>query len=78
MPLKSPKSSALLRAGAGIGICQVAWAKRDSKLVRLMPEELSIPLDTWVTMHEDQRGSPRCRVAFEALSQGLEAYLAGR
>jgi hypothetical protein len=28
-------------------------------------------------MHEDLRGSPRCRVTFDALAEGLLAYTGG-
>ncbi len=66
---------ALIRAGAGIGICQVGLAKRDPALVRLLPRAFSMKLDTWVTMHEDLRSSPRCRVAFDALVEGLAQYV---
>jgi DNA-binding transcriptional LysR family regulator len=66
---------ALIRAGAGIGICQAAIGRRDETLVRLFPREFSLPLDTWITMHEDLRNSPRCRVAFDALARGLEQYI---
>jgi len=68
---------ALIRAGAGIGLCQVPLARRDPQLVRLLPKRLSFPLETWVTMHEDLRGSPRCRVTFDALVAGMLTYLAG-
>ncbi|UVH57303.1 LysR family transcriptional regulator [Variovorax paradoxus] len=68
---------ALIRAGAGIGICQVALAKRNAALVRLMPRTFSLKLDTWVTMHEDLRNSPRCRAAFDALVEGLSLYIGG-
>ncbi|WP_432728807.1 LysR family transcriptional regulator [Variovorax sp. W6] len=68
---------ALIRAGAGIGVCQVGLAKRDAALVRLMPRAFSLKLDTWVTMHEDLRNSPRCRVAFDALVEGLAQYIGG-
>jgi DNA-binding transcriptional LysR family regulator len=67
---------ALIRAGAGIGACQVALARRDG-LVRVLPKLFSLPLETWVTMHEDLRASPRCRAAFDALADGLEQYVAG-
>jgi DNA-binding transcriptional LysR family regulator len=67
---------ALIRAGAGIGICQAPLARRAPALVRLLPESLSLSLDTWVAMHEDLRSSPRCKVAFDALAEGLLAYLA--
>jgi DNA-binding transcriptional LysR family regulator len=67
---------ALIRAGAGIGICQAAIARRDDALVRLFPRQFSLPLDTWTTMHEDLRNSPRCRVTFDALVKGLQQYVA--
>ena len=66
---------ALIRAGAGIGVCQAAIARRDEAFVRLFPREISLPLDTWITMHEDLRNSPRCRVAFDALVKGLQQYV---
>ncbi|MDK2124595.1 LysR family transcriptional regulator [Parachitinimonas caeni] len=69
---------AMLRAGAGIGICQIALAQRDVDLVHLLPEQLSLSLTTWVAMHEGLRTSPRCRVTFDALVSGLRAYLGQR
>ncbi len=68
---------AMLRAGAGIGICQVALAAREPQLVRLLPESLNMGLETWLTMHEDLRHSPRCKVTFDALLKGLQAYVGG-
>lgn len=65
----------LIRAGAGIGVCQVPLAARAPALVRVLADAFAFPLDTWVTMHEDLRASPRCRVAFDALVAGLEAYI---
>jgi DNA-binding transcriptional LysR family regulator len=65
---------ALIRAGAGLGLCQVAVAKRDPALKRVLKRELGIPLETWLTMHEDLRDSPRCRVVFEALVVGLQQH----
>lgn len=67
---------ALLRAGAGLGICQVALARRDPALQRVLPGQLSLQLETWVTMHEDLRNSPRCRVSFDALVEGLQQHVA--
>ncbi|HEY1395476.1 LysR family transcriptional regulator [Roseateles sp.] len=66
---------ALIRAGAGLGLCQVALAKRDPALRRVLEAELSIPLETWVTMHEDLRDSPRCRAVFDVLVAGLERHV---
>jgi DNA-binding transcriptional LysR family regulator len=66
---------ALIRAGAGIGACQAAIARRDDALVRILPKQFSLPLETWVTMHEDLRNSSRCRVTFEALVKGLQRHV---
>ncbi|HEX2569220.1 MAG TPA: LysR family transcriptional regulator [Polyangia bacterium] len=68
---------ALIRAGCGIGACQVALAQRDPALVRVLPRHFELKLETWVTMHEDLRSSPRCRVTFDALVKGLSSYVAG-
>ncbi|WP_420998436.1 LysR family transcriptional regulator [Cupriavidus sp. 30B13] len=65
---------AMIRGGVGIGICQAALAARDDTLVRVLPAAFSMQLETWVTMHEDLRDSPRCRAAFDALAEGLAAY----
>lgn len=66
---------ALIRAGAGIGVCQIPIARRDEAIVRVLPRQFSLPLETWVTMHEDLRNSPRCRVTFDALVKGLQSYV---
>jgi DNA-binding transcriptional LysR family regulator len=62
---------ALLRSGAGIGICQIPIAARDPSLTRLLPQHVAIPLETWLVMHEDLRNSARCRATFDALLKGL-------
>lgn len=67
---------ALIRAGAGLGICQVALARRDPALQRVLPGQFTLQLETWVTMHEDLRNSPRCRACFDALVQGLQQHVA--
>jgi DNA-binding transcriptional LysR family regulator len=66
---------ALIRSGAGIGVCKVAIARRDDAIVRVLPNQISLPLETWIAMHEDLRHSPRCRVTFEALVKGLQSYV---
>lgn len=67
---------AAVRAGFGIGMCQLGLARREPALVRVCPG-FSYVLDTWVAMHEDLRHSPRCAVTFAALAEGLSAYIAG-
>lgn len=66
---------ACIRAGVGIGICQVGLARRDPALVRVLPKAFTYPLDTWVAMHEDLRPALRCRIAFDALVDGLMDYV---
>ncbi|AXE31260.1 LysR family transcriptional regulator [Chromobacterium phragmitis] len=65
---------ALLRAGAGIGFCQLPLARRDG-LRRILPDRYALRLDTWITMHEDLRHSPACKTAFDALVAGMLDYI---
>ena len=37
---------ALIRSGAGIGLCQVAIARRDDAIVHVLPKQVSLPLET--------------------------------
>jgi len=64
----------LLRAGAGIGFCQVPLAKGHD-LVRLLPKAFSLRLGIWLAMHENLRTTPRCRAVFDGLTDGLRRYL---
>ncbi|MDF4026315.1 LysR family transcriptional regulator [Luteibacter sp. PPL201] len=66
---------ALIRAGAGIGVCQVELARSHRDLVRVLADDFAYRMDTWVTMHEDLRHSPRCKAAFDALAQGLQQHI---
>lgn len=61
---------AAIRAGFGIGICQVAIASRHPDLVRVLPQ-IAIDLGVWLVMHEDLRTDLRCRTVFDALAEGL-------
>jgi DNA-binding transcriptional LysR family regulator len=67
---------ALVRAGAGIGTCQVALARRAPVLERVLADQFAWPLETWVAMHEDLRQNTPCRVVFEALVDGLTRHIA--
>lgn len=66
---------AMIRAGCGIGVCQVNLAARDPNLVNILPGSIPLGLETWLTMHEDLRNNPRCKVTFDALLKGLQDYL---
>jgi DNA-binding transcriptional LysR family regulator len=67
---------AAIRAGIGIGLCQVGIARRDPNLVHLLADEFAFPMDTWVVTHEDLRHVQRVRLVYDALVEGLTAYAA--
>ncbi|WP_119679410.1 LysR family transcriptional regulator [Indioceanicola profundi] len=66
---------AAIRAGFGIGVCQVPLARREPRLVRLLPDRFALNLGTWLVMHEDLRSTPRCRAVFDGLASGLKSHL---
>ncbi|WP_244445206.1 LysR substrate-binding domain-containing protein [Microvirga sp. BSC39] len=49
---------AAIRAGFGIGVCQVPIAARNPDLVRVLAEEFRLDLQTLVVMHEVLRSNP--------------------
>ena len=67
---------AAIRAGFGIGACQVPLARRDPSLVPVLPHAFDLILPAWVVMHEDLRSCPRCRATFDGLVEGLSRYIA--
>jgi DNA-binding transcriptional LysR family regulator len=67
---------AAIRAGYGVGACQIGIARRDPNLERVLPKEFALPLETWLVMHEDLSSSPRVRTLFDHLGKGLKTYLA--
>ncbi len=68
---------AAIRAGAGIGFAQLGVANREQDLVRILPERFEFPLETWVAMHENFKTTRRYRLVFDALVDGLKAYMIG-
>lgn len=64
----------LIRAGAGIGICQVQLADGYIPLQRVLPDFFALYLDTWLVMHEDLRNNPCCKLVFDMLAEGLQEY----
>jgi DNA-binding transcriptional LysR family regulator len=62
-----------IRSGFGAGVCQSGIARREG-WVRLLPA-LSISLPCWVVMHEDLKANPACRATFDALVEGMRAYV---
>ncbi len=66
---------AAVRAGVGIGACQLGLA-RDPPLVRVLADAFSFDLGIWVAMHEDLKAIRRMRLMFDHLSRELGAYVA--
>ena len=66
---------ACLRAGYGISPCQLALA-RDHELIPILKDKFHFDLEVWVAMHEDLKAVKRMRLMFEALAEGLKAYVA--
>lgn len=66
---------ALIRAGVGIGLCQVGLAEQDDNLVRLLEEDFCFDMESWVTMHEDLRKSAACSAVFDQLVKGMQSYV---
>lgn len=66
---------AALKAGFGLGVCQVALARRDG-LVPLLPGVLEFTLGMWLVMHRDLRSTRRVRLMFDHLALYLKAYIA--
>ena len=66
---------AALRAGVGIGPCQLGIARRDRNLVPVLHREFVIALEVWLVMHRDLRGNRRVRLAFDHLAVELASYV---
>lgn len=67
---------AALRAGIGIGPCQVPLAARSPSLRRLVPA-IHFDMETWLVTHENLRSSKRISLVFEHLVHALGEYIAG-
>jgi DNA-binding transcriptional LysR family regulator len=69
---------AALKAGLGIGLVQSAIAKLDPDLIPVLPEQVSLKLECWLAVHEDQKNQPAIRVTFNALADGLAKWVASQ
>ena len=67
---------AAVRAGFGIGFVQHGIARREKNLVAVLPDEISLPMDMWLVLHEDLRASRRLRLMMDYLAKGLGEYVA--
>jgi DNA-binding transcriptional LysR family regulator len=65
---------AAIRAGVGIGMCQLPLAAGPPPLRRLLPQ-IAVNLPVWVVTHEDLRASRRVSIVFEHLASSLTQYV---
>jgi DNA-binding transcriptional LysR family regulator len=65
---------AALRAGFGIGACQLGIARRDKQLVPVLHAQVLFSLEMWLVMHRDLRNSRRIRLLFDHLAEELTGY----
>jgi len=65
---------AAMRAGFGIGGCQIGIAQRDAALLPVLPEQLTFKLDMWLLTHGDLRRNKRVMALYRYLTQHLSAY----
>lgn len=63
-----------VKAGFGIGVCQLGIAANDPDLVPVLPETVEFGLEMWVAMHEDLRQTRRVRLVFDHLVETLAVY----
>ncbi len=65
----------LVRAGCGIGFAQSGVGDEDPSLVRLFPEVPIPGLPVWLAAHEQMRKTPRIRLVWDMLAEGLRPML---
>lgn len=69
---------AALRAGFGLGVCQLPIAARDADLVRVLPREIAYDLPIWVVMHAALKRERRMAAVFDHLARGMRGYIRAR
>ena len=65
---------ALVRQGMGIGAMMEEIALETPGIVRVLDDVPPVRFPIWLVTHRELRTSPRIRVVFEALSQGLARH----
>ena len=65
---------AAVRAGIGVGLCQLPIGAGPPPLRRLLPK-FSLELPIWVVTHEDLRSSRRVAIVFDHLVAALGVYV---
>jgi DNA-binding transcriptional LysR family regulator len=66
---------AALRAGVGVGGCQLSVAAKEPELVPVLPRDVMYKLEVWLAMHEGSKAVRRIRLLFDHLAEGLSRYV---
>ena len=69
---------AALRAGFGLGGCQLGIAADAPELVPVLPDLVRFELEMWLVLHEDLRAIPRVRAMYDFLAVELGLYVRRR
>ena len=64
---------ALITQGSGIGVMTQQVGDADERVVRVLPEQLCFPIETWLTSHREVKTSRRVRVVFDMLAERLKS-----
>jgi DNA-binding transcriptional LysR family regulator len=73
-----PAQHAMLRAGLGISGMQEHLARRTPGLVAVLPDEIPLPMEMWLVMHEDLKARRPVRTLFDYLAKALPRFIAGK
>jgi DNA-binding transcriptional LysR family regulator len=65
---------AALRAGFGIGICQLGIARRDPDLVPLLAKQFKVDMEIWIVMHNELKHISRMHLMFNHLAVSLARF----
>lgn len=63
---------AFMTQGSGIGVMLDVVGDDDSRVVRVLPDQISFSFDTWLTSHREISTSRRVRVVFDFLADALQ------
>ncbi|EQB33042.1 LysR family transcriptional regulator [Sphingobium ummariense] len=67
----SAAQHAAVAAGMGLGVLHVFAARDDSRLVRLLPDQVEIWRSYWLVMHADLQRLPRVRATVDFLDEAV-------
>jgi DNA-binding transcriptional LysR family regulator len=67
---------AALRAGFGIGICQLGIARRDPDLLPLLANQFKVDMEIWIVMHNELKRISRMHLMFNHLAVSLAGFAA--